>query len=115
MNLPGLTTILNNAPLIIQGASKLLKIIHDRGQHAETTPADKVDETGSDIKKIQARLDANDDSSIEQIKLIEQLAEQNKTLANSLQTTVRRLTVVSIIAVAAFFITVGSLIYFLMQ
>lgn len=113
---PGtINTILNTAPMIIQGASKLVKLIRDRDVEDEKTdiPA-TLDGLKQQMEKIETRLDANDESSLAQVKLIEELAKQNEALASSLKKTMNQLTVISIIAVLSFlfvlitlFITLG--------
>ena len=88
MNPFTIRTLLNSAPLIIQGAGKLIDLIKERNQdnpaRAEKLPvtADNLEQV---IDRLEARLDAMDEASVEQIKLIEQLARQNEALAGSLQ------------------------------
>ncbi len=106
MALPPLSIILNNAPLIIQGANKLLKMVRDKSKENEQEhePAETpttVDGLKEELKRINERLDNNNNSNIQQIELIEALAKQNETMANSLQSSNKRQNVISIIAVAA--------------
>lgn len=102
---PGtLKTILNTAPLIIQGASKLIKIIRDRDLEAneeQISNPDTLEEMKQEMTRIETRLNENSRSDVEQIRLIEQLAQQNETLAETLRQTLRRVTVLGIIAVLA--------------
>lgn len=111
MALPPLTTILNNAPLIIQGANKLISIIREQ---EDQTDSEKNNQQTDDIKQeldnIYHRLQANDNSNIQQIELIETLAKQNEALANSLQKAVKQLHIISIIAVLALLATISSFI-----
>ena len=81
-----LNTILNTAPLIIQGATKLIKIIKERegNDDSEDNMPATLDGLNKEVNQINSRLDANDQFNIEQIKLIEELAKQNESLANSL-------------------------------
>lgn len=91
-----LNTILNTAPLIIQGAGKLLKLIReqDPAPPAEQLPA-TVEEMKQRIQQIEMGLQENTRSDIEQIRLIEQLAKQNESLAETLKQTYRKITVLT--------------------
>ena len=97
-----LKAILNNAPVIIQGASKLLQVIKEnktRPQDQETpTPQEDRQE---EMERLQQRLDATDESNIAQIKLIEELARQNADIADSLDKTYKRLNLVTLLAIVA--------------
>jgi predicted PurR-regulated permease PerM len=113
MGLGTLNTILNTAPLIIQGATKLIKIIKDREENE--SPEDDIPTTLEGLKKgvneINSRLDANDKFNIEQIKLIEELAKQNKSLAVSLKKAIAQLNIISIIAVISILFSLFLLIW----
>lgn len=100
---PGtINTILNTAPMIIQGATRLVKMIRERGDEEEdNTIPDTIDGLKQELEKIETRLDAVDESSVEQIKLIEELAKQNEALAESLKKTMGQLTVISVLAIMA--------------
>lgn len=103
MTLGALNTILNTAPLIIQGASKLIQIIRQRGESEHITediPA-TLDGLKSEISAIHTRLNAHNSSDLDQIKLIEELAKQNQLLADSLKQTEQKLKIIMIIAVLA--------------
>lgn len=82
-----ITTILNSAPMVIQGASKLINLIKEQGA-SETDNKDErkltLESLKSEIERLESRLDAVDKSNIEQIKLIEELAKQNEALATSM-------------------------------
>ena len=99
-----LNTILNTAPMIIQGARKLLKLIREREVETtlvkETLPV-TVEGLKQRIKEIEAGLHENYESDIEQIRLIEQLAKQNESLAETLKQTYRKLTMLTYIAILA--------------
>lgn len=108
MNPGTLNTILNTAPLIIQGAGKLLKLIRERNQPPvrETTDIpETLEGLKQEIRRIHARLDAGNDSDLEQIKLIEALAKQNELLATSLQKTGRRLNVITALVAVSLFVS----------
>jgi predicted PurR-regulated permease PerM len=111
---PGtINTILNTAPIIIQGASKLIDIIKDRGKDEEDINKDipeSLDGLKQEIKRVQQRLDDNDHSDVEQIKLIEELAKQNESLAESLKKTVLHLNFLTAIALLAIVIAVISIV-----
>lgn len=98
-----LNTILNTAPLIIQGARKLVKMIRD-GEKPEPVKQDipaTLEGLKDEIYRINSRIDANYDSDIQQISLIEELAKQNEMLATSLKKTNKQMNVISIIALLA--------------
>ncbi|MFT5352125.1 MAG: hypothetical protein ACI909_000504 [Planctomycetota bacterium] len=113
-----LTTILNSAPMVIQGASKLIKLIKEQGK---PKPEDGVesqltlDSLNADVKHLKTRLAATDESNIEQIKLIEQLAKQNETLAASLSKSYSRLNLLTIITILAVLLSFASLIVVLLR
>lgn len=113
MGLGTINTILNTAPIIIQGASKLINIIKERGKGEEDGNND-IPETleglKHEIKRINQRLDDNDSSDVEQIKLIEELAKQNESMAESLKKTVTYLNLVTVIAISAIVIAVIGII-----
>ena len=101
MSFNTLNTILNTAPLIIQGATKLFKIIKNRGESEDKNndiPA-TLDGLKKEISHIHSRLDAHNESDLEQIKLIEELAKQNEMIAGSLKKSVRQLNIISLIAI----------------
>ena len=102
---PGtLNTILNTAPMIIQGASKLIKLILDReveaNQDQKSNPT-TLEEVKQEISRLEIRLHENSKSDIEQIRLIEELAKQNETLAETLRQTLTRVTILTYIAMLA--------------
>ena len=103
MTLGALNTILNTAPLIIQGASKLIQIIRQRSESEHITvdiPA-TLDGLKNEIRTIHTRLDAHNASDLDQIKLIEELAKQNQLLADSLKQAEQKLKIILVIAVLA--------------
>ena len=112
MAFPTLNTILNNAPLIIQGATKLIELIRDRekktDENNDNSPT-TLEGLKGEIEKIDKRLDDNQESDIEQIKLIEALAKQNETLANSLNKTVTRLNMLLFVSVIALLLALFAL------
>ena len=86
MSFPSLTTIINNAPLIIQAAGKLMDMIREKDKPAEpsTEPVDPIEELKMEVSDIQKQLEANDNANLKQVELIEALAKQNEALANTL-------------------------------
>ena len=113
MSLAAINTILNTAPVIIQGASKLISLIKNRGAGQESkneVVPETLDGLQQEINRIQQRLDATDNSNVEQIKLIEELARQNASLADSLKKTVGQLNVVMAMAILASVIAIISLV-----
>jgi hypothetical protein len=95
---PGtLNTILNNAPLVIQGAARLIKMIKERNNFDNDTDIKASDDIPTtldglrvELEKLNSKLDDNSKADVEQIELIEQLAKQNEALAESLKITLKR-------------------------
>lgn len=105
-------TLLNSAPMIIQAAGKLVDLIREREQGAPA-PAEKVPVTLDNLEEVigrlHARLDSMDEASIEQIKLIEQLARQNEALAASLQREQQRSAFAFVLALIALLLAIVGL------
>jgi len=105
-------TLLNSAPMIIQAAGKLIDMIREREQgapaRAEKIPV-TVDNLEEVIGRLEARLDSMDEASVEQLKLIEQLARQNEALADSLQRQQQRTTFAFILALIALLLAILGL------
>ena len=113
-----LTTILNSAPMVIQGASKLINLIKEQGNNKPDEQPDNlltVEGLKADIERLESRLAATDESNIEQIKLIEQLAKQNEAMAASMSKEFSRLNLISIIAILASFIAIAALVLVMLQ
>ena len=96
-----LSTILNSAPMVIQGAGKLIDLIKEGGT-AQKEPEEQsrlsLDSLKADVERLETRLQAVDKSNIEQIKLIEQLARQNEMLAESVKHLSRQLGLLTMVA-----------------
>jgi len=110
---PGtINTILNTAPMLIQGASKLVKLIRERDTEDEQKAniPDTLDGLKQQVEKIETRLDANDESSLAQVRLIEELARQNEALASSLKKTMNQIIVISAVAVLSLAIALIALL-----
>jgi len=115
MSLSTINTILNTAPIVIQGATRLIKLIRDQSNN--NIPEEEIPETIEGIKeevaRLHQRLDTNDESNVEQIKLIPELARQNESLATQLKSTVTHLNRITVLAIIAILIAVVSLVYLL--
>ena len=112
MNPFTIRTLLNSAPMIIQGAGKLIDLIREREQHSHTRADDvpvTTDNLEQIINRLEARLDAMDEASVEQLKLIEQLARQNEVLAGSLQRQQQRTTFAFFLALIALLLAILGL------
>lgn len=99
VSLGTINTILNTAPIIIQGATRLVRLIKDRNKledDNETMP-DTLEGMGKEIERINHRIDAGNESDLEQIKLIEELARQNELLASSLKKTGKQLVLIAVV------------------
>jgi hypothetical protein len=109
-----LTTILNTAPMILQGAGKLIKMIRERKE--EEQPGEQhdipvtVEGLKQEIQRIETRLAATDEANVEQVRLIEQLARQNEALATSLSRTLKRLNILALVAVIALLDAIGAVL-----
>jgi len=115
MSLGTINTILNTAPMVIQGATRLIKLIRDQGN--DNNPEEEIPETIEGIKeevaRLHHRLDTNDESNVEQIKLIEELARQNESLAAQLKNTITHLNRITLLAIIAVLLSIFSLSYLL--
>lgn len=112
MSLSTINTILNTAPVVIQGAARLIKLIRDRrpGDPPEAQMPHTIDGIKDEVDRLHSRLDINDESNVEQIKLIEQLAKQNETLAGQLKNTITRLNGITLLVVIALVISLAGLL-----
>lgn len=113
-----LSTILNSAPMVIQGASKLINLIKEQGNNREDEAGDELltlESLKAEIERLEARLAATDDSNIEQIKLIEQLAQQNEVLAESMSKGFNRFNLITIVAAIACFVSLIALVIVLIR
>ena len=113
-----LTTILNSAPLVIQGASKLINLIKEQANSKPDDDADDqltVESLKAEMERLEAHLATTDESNIEQIKLIEQLAKQNEALAGSMSKMNNRLNWMTIAAILAALMALGALAVVLLQ
>jgi len=97
MSLGTINTILNTAPLILQGATRLVRLIKERNkiENMEENIPVTMDGFAKEIEHIHDRIDAGNESDLEQIKLIEELARQNELLASSLKKTGQRLALIT--------------------
>jgi hypothetical protein len=113
-----LNAILNSAPMIIQAASKLINMIRVRetgtGGETNNTPV-TLDGLKQDVKNLEARLDENYRSDVEQIRLIEQLARQNESLADTLKQTFRKVTVLTYVTLLALTISIVALLLLMLE
>ena len=115
MSLGTINTILNTAPIVIQGATRLIKLIRDQGKELDTEQEipDTVEGLKNEIDRLHQRLEANNKSNVEEIKLIEELAKQNESLAMQLKQTMTHLNRVTLIAVLAILISFSCLLFIL--
>ncbi|GJM05287.1 MAG: hypothetical protein DHS20C09_12780 [marine bacterium B5-7] len=115
MSLGTINTILNTAPIVIQGATRLIKLIRDQGN--DNKPEEEIPETIEGIKdevaRLHQRMDTNNESNVEQIKLIEELARQNESLAAQLKNTITHLNRITVLAIIAILTSIISLVYLL--
>ena len=110
MGLGTLNTILNTAPLIIQGATRLVKMIRERdtGDQSHNDIPATLEDVKEEIQRINARLDDGNESDLEQVSLIEELAKQNELLASALKRTNKQLSIITVILVITLLLAVFS-------
>jgi predicted PurR-regulated permease PerM len=115
MSLGAINTILNTAPILIQGASKLIKLISEQGKDnkPEAEIPDTIDGIKNEVDRLHQRLDADNKANVEQTKLIEELAKQNESLAAQLKKTMTHLNRFALLSVAAIIIALFCLVYLL--
>ena len=91
-----ISTLLSSTPKIIQAAGKLIEMVKEREQNTRARATIDVPVTPDNLPEViaslEARLDSMDEASVEQLKLIEQLARQNEMLTTSLQKQQQRAT-----------------------
>lgn len=111
MNPATINTILNTAPLVIKGATRLIRLIRNQGADDEAgqeIPA-TLEGLQREVERLQQRLDDTNKSNIEQVKLIEELARQNASLAAQLKNTMAQLQWLKRVSVAALIVAVACL------
>ena len=111
MNPATINTILNTAPLVIKGATRLIRLIRNQGEDGEASQVIPATLEGlqREVERLQQRLDDNNKSNIEQVKLIEELARQNESLAAQLKNTMAQLQRFRRVSVAALIVAVACL------
>ncbi len=110
MSLATINTILNTAPIVIQGATRLIKLIRNQGEEERPEIPDTIEGIKQEVDRLHERLDTTNESNVEQIKLIEELAKQNESLAEQLKTTITQQNRMTIIAIVALVVASISLI-----
>ena len=111
MNPATINTILNTAPLVIKGATRLIRLIRNQGEDSEAgqvIPA-TLEGLQREVERLQQRLDDTNKSNIKQVKLIEALARQNASLAAQLKNTMAQLQRLKRVSVAALIVAVACL------
>jgi predicted PurR-regulated permease PerM len=115
MSLATINTILNTAPIVIQGATRLIKLIRDQGK--DSKPDEDIPETidgiKNEIERLHQRLDMSTESNLEQLKLIEELARQNESLATQLKNTMTHLNRITMLSILALIVSIVCLGLFL--
>lgn len=105
-------TLLNSAPMIIQGAGKLIDLLREQKKEAPTRDQNvpvTMDNLEEVIGRLESRLEVMDEASVEQVKLIQQLARQNEALAASLQREQQRSAFAFILALVALLLAILGL------
>ena len=112
MNPATINTILNTAPIVIKGATRLIKLIRNQGaedQAGQEIPA-TLDGLKQEVERLQQRLDSGNASNIEQVRLIEELAKQNESLAAQLKNTMTQLQRLKLLSLVAIIVSVVCVI-----
>ena len=111
MNPATINTILNTAPLVIKGATRLIRLIRNQGEDGEAGQEKPATLEGlqREVERLQQRLDDNNKANIEQVKLIEELARQNASLAAQLKNTMAQLQRLKRVSLAALIVAVACL------
>ncbi len=110
MSFSTINTILNTAPIVIQGATRLIKLIRDEGEDRNEEIPETLEGIKSELQRVNQRLDANTQSDLEQIKLIEELAKQNESLAAQLKSTMAQLNRITVVAIIAIMLALLALV-----
>jgi len=107
-----LNTILNTAPVLIQGATRLIKLIRDRRDPGAVEIPDTVEGIKLEVERLHHRLDDDTEANVEQARLVETLAKQQEVLAKKLRSTMTHLNrviiglvTVAVVAVIALYLT----------
>ena len=109
MGLSTINAILNTAPIVIQGATRLIKMIRDQDDDKSQEIPETIAGIKQEVEKLHQRLDASSNSDVEQIKLIEELARQNESLAVQLKATMSHLNRLTILASVALTLAITAL------
>ncbi len=110
MSFSTINTILNTAPIIIQGATRLIKLIRDEGEDEKEEIPETIEGIKNELKRVNQRFDANTQSDLEQIKLIEELAKQNESMAAQLKSTMAQLNRITVVAIVAIMLALLALV-----
>ena len=106
-------TLLSSTPKIIEAAGKLIDIVKEREQNTGARAKINVPVTPDNLPEVIAslemRLDTMDEASVEQLKLIEQLARQNEALTTSLQKQQQRANFAFVLALIALLLAILGL------
>lgn len=116
MSLGTINTILNTAPIVIQGATRLIKLIRDQGKESQSEEdiPETIDGIKNEVERLHQRLDMSNESNLEQVKLIEELARQNESLATQLKSTMTHLNRITLLSIFALTVSVICLSVFLL-
>ena len=101
---PATGAALRHAPTIIQGAVGLADLLKKR-RAADAADADAraTGDADEPTDRLESRMDAMDKTSMEQLRLIERLAQQNEALDKEVKQTRRVLTYTFALALLALF------------
>lgn len=113
MSLATINTILNTAPVVIQGATRLVKLIRNQSEERRPETLDTTEGIKQEVERLHERLDKANTSDLEQIKLIKELARQNESLATQLKTTITFQNRAGMIAIIALVIAITCLLLLL--
>jgi len=113
---------LSQAPLIVEGASHILDLIRgritlfkDRDRDGKPVHEMTLAELAREVASLRRHSQAIDDAQLEQIKLMQQVVEQNRTMALALQKFSIRFKIVLGVATVAVLGDLGLLVWTLLH
>ncbi len=111
-----LQSAVKNAPLLIEAAVSVLTLVKGRialskNQDGKPVQAMSLPELAAEVAALRRRAQAIDDAQLEQIKLIQQVVEQNRFLAETLHEVSTRFKILAALTVVALLGDVALLVW----
>jgi hypothetical protein len=105
------STILSNAPLIVDGAKKLVSLVKQRGSE----PGSGLSTAADSPQQLADRVTQLEQHQQEGAELLRSLAETNAQLAHEIEVLRRRVAINSKLVIAASICTLGIVVWLLMR